>query len=100
MCDLYEPDGCGTSFADKVIQKSRKVHVCHECGRDIPKGSSYVIVSGTWEGDFFAMKMCRRCRKASQWLMKRGHGWEGGSVLSSVRYCVEQELAEHGRVTK
>lgn len=92
MCDLYDPDGCGTSFADKVITRSRVEHQCEECRRILPAGSSYVRVSGTWEGDFFSMKMCLRCRRATRWLMARGHGWEGGGVLSAVRYCVEQDL--------
>ena len=98
MCDLYEPDGYGVGFEDRVIQKSRKDHWCRECDRRIPVGSIYVVKSGVWEGNFFSFKVCTRCNKAMKWLLKRGHGWEGGSVLSSVRYCVEQELAEHGKV--
>jgi hypothetical protein len=97
MCDLYHDDGYGVSFADRVVERSRLEHQCSECRRTLPMGSSYVTVSGTYEGDFFATKMCIRCRKASKWLMARGHGWQSGSVLADVRYCVKQELLEKGK---
>lgn len=95
MCDLdHGCDGYGTSFADKVIACSRVPHRCEECSRMIPVGSTYVVTSGIWEGEFYYLKMCNRCRKAARWLMARGHGWIYGSILSDVRHCVEQELLE------
>tara|TARA_R110000744_G_scaffold380215_1_gene500270 strand:- start:56844 stop:57140 length:297 start_codon:yes stop_codon:yes gene_type:complete len=95
MCDLDNEDGgYGESFPDKIIQSARKTHGCAECPRPIAVGSSYCIVSGTWEGDFFSVKICLRCRRASKWLMARGHSWRGGEVIADVRYCVEQDLLE------
>ena len=35
-----------------------------------------------------------RYAEAMDWLNGRGHGWEGGTILEDVRYCVEQEMAE------
>lgn len=98
MCDLYDPDGYGVSFADRAVRAARKSHRCDECQREIRVGDSYRHVSGVWEGDFFAMRMCRRCSSAKAWLLGRGHGWTGGSVLADVRSCVQQELAEFGRL--
>lgn len=82
MCDL-DHDG-----------RARKDHRCDECSRMITAGAPYRKIAGTHEGDFWAMKVCKRCMKAMEWLMGRGHGWKGGRVLDDVRECVEQELLE------
>tara|TARA_R110002153_G_scaffold9324_2_gene38604 strand:+ start:1343 stop:1645 length:303 start_codon:yes stop_codon:yes gene_type:complete len=95
VCDLDDgSDGYGTSFGDKIIGAARKQHRCCECPRPIKVGDSYCIVSGTWEGDFYTNKVCLRCRRASKWLMSRGHAWRSGEVIADVRYCVEQNLLE------
>lgn len=96
MCDLYDDGGYGTSFGDKYVNACRVDHYCEECGKHIPVGTSYFVLSGIWEGDFFSMKICPRCQRAKSWLLKRGHGWTAGSILHDVRYCVQHELREKG----
>ena len=37
----------------KIIKKSRKEHMCIQCWQKIPKGSSYTLHYGVYDGDFF-----------------------------------------------
>lgn len=60
------------NFKSKVIQKSRKVHQCLMCCRDIPVGSIYVVspYKDDTDGKFEAVKMCHECAYLMQYVTK------------------------------
>jgi len=43
------------------VKKSKKDHMCEQCGVLIPKGVSYVYFKGVFDGDFFAIKNHNEC---------------------------------------
>jgi len=98
VCDLDHDFDDGSGFTAAEWRTARKSHKCGECGRGIPRGSRYRKMVGTYAGDFWSDKFCSRCAKCQDWLLARGHGWVGGSIVSDVRYCVQQELAEKGSI--
>lgn len=60
------------NFESKVIQKSRKVHRCLMCCRDIPVGSIYVVspYKDDADGRFEAVKMCHECAYLMHYVTK------------------------------
>lgn len=56
-----EWDGDPPEFLDIRSVCARKDHRCHECGAVICRGERYTYVSGKWDGDFDAFKICRAC---------------------------------------
>lgn len=86
MCDLGDYDGY-CDFAHHEDRVARVAHRCDECRKVIAPGATYRKHVGKWEGDFFAMKFCRRCMLCIDWLDKRGHGWVGGRIHEDVREC-------------
>ena len=57
-CDL--PEFCEV----KEIKKSKKPHRCCECGDTIPTGSSYVYISGKWDGEVSSFHQHQECAEA------------------------------------
>lgn len=53
----------GEFLETRIIRKSRKPHICSECGETIPTGSSYHVASGLSEGDFWSFKTCLVCNE-------------------------------------
>lgn len=58
MCDM--PEFCNVI----EVKKSRKEHLCCECGDKIPVGSSYVYISGKWSGDISSYYQHQECAEA------------------------------------
>ena len=60
------------NFESRVIQKSRKVHRCLMCCRDIPVGSIYVVspYKDDADGRFEAVKMCHECAYLMHYVTK------------------------------
>ena len=56
-----EPDGTCEVFEQTIVKKSRKLHKCCECGREIPVGSSYESTFTVYEGDAVRLKTCIAC---------------------------------------
>lgn len=59
MCYTYDDY---PEFYDSVVRKARKAHKCDECGKPIEPGQLYYYGSGKFDGDFYEIKECRRCR--------------------------------------
>lgn len=87
---------CGVCLAswdgETVMYRSREVKArhawkCDECGRDIPKGSRYVLAQGLTDGDFWTCKTCLICDEIAEAFSCNGrlHGflWEGMDDLYS-----------------
>lgn len=46
---------------NKLIRRSRKEHVCCECGGTIPRGALYEDVSGLWDEKWGRYRTCWTC---------------------------------------
>lgn len=53
--------GAGVNFEPFRVKKSRKTHICGECGVKISVGDTYLKNSGIWNGKFFRYKICVTC---------------------------------------
>lgn len=53
-------------YSETLVAKARKAHVCVEsgCKRDVKPGDSYVRVAGVTDGEFWAVKLCARCKRS------------------------------------
>ena len=58
---VYVGDYDQPSFSKQIIRKAFKTHKCCECGRIIPIGEKYEVISGAWEGRFGTYKTCSDC---------------------------------------
>lgn len=52
---------CYGETLSAAIVRARKQHECTVCGRDIHPGQRYARQAGTFEGEFYANKVCRTC---------------------------------------
>lgn len=84
MCSLdYEI----ASVYCENYRKSRKQHVCSECGRTIEKSEKYKHVFGVWENKVSVFKTCLYCLEPQDWLRKECGGFLHGNL--------EDEILEH-----
>lgn len=79
----------------QTIRKSNKNHTCHECGERINPCQMYVVLSGTYEGQWYNVKMCTCCAAWSD------AAWDHISntlpdELQPKHGDLEQWLREHG----
>lgn len=58
MCDCEMP----TVFNESQ-RKAKKQHTCCECDRTIPKGESYFMLQGLWDGQWKNYKQCSTCHE-------------------------------------
>ena len=82
---------------DKV--KSRKEHICCECGSEIPKGDEYVRITGIWDEEWSCYKQCLGCHKVCEIMLSEhvdelylGWLWE---TISNIFYHYEPEVMEY-----
>lgn len=74
------------AFNDVSMPKARKVHTCHECGREIMIGEKYEYHKGFWdENKPEVYKTCADCLSVRDEFFCSG--WSFGDVWS--------DLAEH-----
>lgn len=57
---------CYGETLSAAIVRARKKHECADCGRNIEPGKQYHRSSGTFDGEFYAVKRCRTCIAALQ----------------------------------
>jgi hypothetical protein len=70
-------------FANFRMLIARKIHKCHECGREIAPGEKYENLSGMCEGDFLTHKTCADCLSIRDAFYC--HGWQFETVLENLR---------------
>lgn len=54
MCDFYN---------EHIVKNPQKVHVCEGCGKKMRTDRKHWYISGKFEGDFFASRICYGCKK-------------------------------------
>ena len=54
-------------------RKSRKIHICDECGNEIPIGKMYLECSGIWDNGWETYRLCEQCEKALAFAMNEMH---------------------------
>lgn len=69
------------------VQKARKLHRCHECGRQIQPGEPYRRDTGINDG-FWASKCCQHCWAAQDLLVQKCKGF----VFSECRGDLEEHI--------
>lgn len=62
MRDVYTDDCELPEFYNEERVTARRVHVCGECNRAIPNGTTYVRCTGKIDGSFFSEKQHVECR--------------------------------------
>jgi len=78
-----------TSFYQEKWHVARKRHVC-KCNHYIEPGKRYVAVAQVFDGDFSAVKLCRKhqCMVAAEWELmepcEREEGIDYGDIRSSL----------------
>ena len=50
-------------FEPYLVKRSKRVHWCYGCNKEMPKGSSYVRQSGVQDGELFSNSWCAACDK-------------------------------------
>ncbi len=68
MCFYY--DGYN-EFQSSRVHKARKQHRCVECNDPIMPGEKYIYFVAKFEGDFSAVKCCRRCEYLRDLIAKK-----------------------------
>ena len=95
MCftGFYAPD-----FIVESTPKSRKVHRCYECNKEIQKGEVYKKVAGKWDGEFEEYKTCLDCEdlrfKIAEIEKQRGCGSDEAWCPYGMLYEVLGEYPE------
>ena len=78
-------------FTWNVVKRSRKEHVCCECGGPIFIGEAYEKQSCKFEGEMVVHKECVACMEIRDWAvisMPCFCAYEWGSLLDRVREMV------------
>lgn len=105
-CECIYTEGEPCEWAKVKNIKSRKSHICTECGREIAKGEYYERVDGKFEGELFIDKTCDDCltvRRAFFCGGCAGRIWEELSVHfedmeGAVDWdCVNKDITPCGR---
>lgn len=81
----------GPEFSSMKLCKARKVHICCECGEDIPVGTEYERYSGKWEGDVFTYATCERCRDLRDSYTELGYCVYLGELWENHRDMISDE---------
>lgn len=81
-------------FFNETTPVARTPHRCQESGcrrtREIAPGTRYVRIAAKWDGDFYTVTLCERCRRAHRraWKRFKPHDEEGppfGDLLDWLR---------------
>lgn len=87
-CVYVSMNECLTEFCnERLVERARKTHTCGECRRQIEAGESYLYITGVWDGDFHAHKLCRDCQSVVEAFFCNGYMFER----------VWEDLGEHIR---
>lgn len=76
----------------KDIKKSRKDHQCCQCHQTIPKGSSYTIFKGVFDGDFFENKYHAECWELWNRLNRGDDGYDDDYWLDINEFYSNKEM--------
>lgn len=58
---IYVDDAETCEFYNERYSVARIEHKCHECGRVIPRGERYEVVTGKWDSRLDTFKTCLDC---------------------------------------
>ena len=59
----------------KEIRRTRKVHICEQCGRPISFGSAARAAAGKYDGNFYSIHMHIECDDAAREFAKLNDLW-------------------------
>lgn len=86
----------GNDFVSAEWVKARKEHHCEECSKAILPGSTYQRHAQVYEGEFAALKFCRKCAVLWSLIQKRPwwheDEWTYGSLREYIRGHAEVVL--------
>lgn len=74
-------------YGVRYVKKSRKLHKCYECGREIAIGELYRKYYGLFDGKWNNHPTCQHCCVACDWLVETCRGFLHGGVC--------EDIAEH-----
>jgi len=72
-------------YTETLVKKSRKDHVCGECGRTIERGESYLRAFSICDGDPFTNLFCTHCIIPMKWLIENCSTYIYTEVRSDIR---------------
>lgn len=84
MCRVDGGDDFSCSVYREKTVKTRKVHKCEECNREIAVGEMADYHFGIFDGDAIAVYICQHCCVGVAWLRRNCGGWLFGAVTEDV----------------
>lgn len=96
-------NNCGCIYVDcdeevavywSKLQRARKIHKCHECGRPIVRGEEYEYAATCYEGRWDKHKTCADCLSVRTVFFC--HGWEFSRIWE---YLDEHIQATDGQIS-
>lgn len=97
LADSYEScscdfDGEPITFESTAMRKSRKTHMCTECGCSIERGDKYEHVVLGCDGGVYVFKTCPLCIELRSWakISVPCFCYSYGDVIERVRLLVDE----------
>lgn len=82
-CDFYDDGERLEPCEIRNITRSRKEHVCCECGEVIPVGSPYERIRGRWEHGWDTSITCDPCSR-----IRSDYGCYVGTLRDDLMHCL------------
>lgn len=85
------------SLGTDHIKSARKDHRCFGCCDIIPKGTSYEVSKGLWEGEFSTCKLCPSCSDHITESGEYDDGFTEGQLGDGRRYSATAKFPKELR---
>lgn len=82
MCMVDTGDGM-VEILRTEDRKARKIHKCHECGRQIQPGETYLYEAFVFDG-FGTHKTCAHCQIPRKFILDHCHGFLYGQIREDL----------------